>query len=131
MLRAASGCRSLMSVKYEREYPVWPWKEWGKIEADKARLEEAVHRTAARKFYETMSWDRCSHCNDRVEMVPTGEEQVMPKTGRVRFVVRCSECWETSLRSRHPNPVKTPGLVGAESTGDYNSSIRQSTDKEN
>ena len=119
---------------YLREYPEWPWKEWGKIEADKARLEEAVHRAAQARWWQEqgqMNWERCSFCGERREMNPVpGSEQVMPKTGRVRYSVRCSECWETSLRSRHPDPVKTPGLVGAESSGDYNSSIRQSRDKE-
>ena len=59
-----------------------------------------------------MNWERCSHCGERREMnVVEGSEVKMPKTGRIRYQVRCAECWEVSLRSRHPNPVETPGLI--------------------
>ena len=90
-----------MGVRYEREYPEWPWKVWGGVEADKAKLEEAVHRAAQAKWWLEqggMNWERCSHCGERREMnVVEGSERRMPKTGRYPLSeVRCAECWEVS-----------------------------------
>ena len=45
------------AVRYEREYPEWPWKTWGGVEADKAKLEEAVHRGGAGEVVEGAGWD--------------------------------------------------------------------------
>ena len=103
----------------EREWPQWPWKEWGNIEPDKARLEDAVHRTLARQLWEEeMSWERCGWCRERRKMVPVdGSERRLPKTGRIRFEVRCATCGETSLRSRHPNPIIPPGLAVSAEAG--------------
>ena len=100
-------------MEYQREYPVWPWKLWGGVEPDKAKLEMAVHRTEAQKFYEGRAeWERCGHCRARRRMLPVdGSEERLPRTGRIRFQVRCAECGETSLRSRHPNPIVPPGLT--------------------
>ena len=97
---------------FEREYPVWPWKEWGDLEPDKAKAEMAIHRVEAAKFYEGRGeWERCGECRERRRMVPVeGSEVRLPRTGRIRFEVRCSECGATSLRSRHPNPIVPPGL---------------------
>ena len=95
-----------------REYPEWPWRLWGAVEADKARLEMAVHRTQRRKTYaEGMNWERCGWCRERRVMVPVEGSEQRTKTGRIRFEVRCSVCGETSLRSRHPNPVVPAGLA--------------------
>ena len=70
------------------------------FEADKAKLEEAVHRAAQARWWEEqggMNWERCSFCGERREMnVVEGSEVKMPKTGRIRYQVRCAECWKVS-----------------------------------
>ena len=102
-----------VSDQYEREHPVWPWKEWGDLEPDKARLEMSIHRQAAADWYATQSgWERCGECRERRQMRPVeGSERRMVKTGRIRFEVRCAECGHIALRSRHPDPVAVPGLT--------------------
>ena len=102
-----------LGVEYEREYPVWPWKLWGDSEPEKAKLEMAIHRVAAAEWYAEQGggWERCGECRERRRMVPVADSEVrLPKTGRIRFEVRCSDCGATSLRSRHPNPIRPPGL---------------------
>ena len=99
---------------FEREYPQWPWRLWGGLEPDKAKLEMAVHRVEERKRRETqLNWERCGWCRERREMLLVAGSEVKTRTGRIRFEVRCVECGMTSLRSRHPNPVVPPGLEAA------------------
>ena len=108
---------SLLWMEFEREYPAWPWKEWGKVEADKARLEEAVHRVEARKFWEAQEqggWDRCRGCGWKGTFKQVSEARLSSwGTGRMMFEAQCPGCGERVVRSYHPDPVVAPGLEAA------------------
>ena len=86
-------------MEYQREYPVWPWKLWGGVEPEKAKLEMAIHRTEAQKFYEGRAgWERCGHCRARRRMLPVdgSEDAGCPERAVSAIQVRCAECGQTS-----------------------------------
>ena len=87
------------------------------MEADKARLEEAVHRAEARKFWEAQqdsSWDRCRACGWKGTFKQVSEPALSRwGTGRFQYEAQCPGCGERCVRSYHPDPVVAPGLEGA------------------
>ena len=100
-------------MTYEREYPVWPYRLWGDAEPEKARLEMAIHRAEAAKFYEgdeAREW--CSGCGHRTRFRQVSDPEPSPwGTGRLRCRVECLKCGHIRLWSFHPAPVEVPGLT--------------------
>ena len=97
---------------YEREYPVWPWKLWGDSEPEKAKMEMAIHRAEAAKFYDgNERLERCSGCDRRTRFSQVSDPEPSPwGTGRLRCWVECVRCGHRKLWSFHPAPIKVPGL---------------------
>ena len=98
--------------EYEREYPVWPYRLWGDCEPEKAKLEMAIHRSEAAKFYagdEAREW--CSGCGHRTRFRQVSDPEPSPwGTGRLRCRVECLKCGHQRLWSFHPSPIVVPGL---------------------
>ena len=101
-----------MSEEYQREFPEWPYREWGGLEPDKAKLEMAVHRVEAAKFYEgeaAREW--CGGCGSRTRFRQVSDPEPSPwNTGRLRCRVECAKCGHIRLWSFHPAPISVPGL---------------------
>ena len=102
--------------------PVWPWRLWGDLEPDKARLEMAIHRVAqARCRGESQEPEGVSHGSGVGGVGGRREMRLVPGLGvevvkdGADKVLRCAvrSAVMTSLRSRHPNPIRPPGLETA------------------
>lgn len=100
-------------MPFEREFPARPWVEYA-TDPEKAKLEEAIHRTEAAKHYarERQGKVRCGECGRWEVLVQEGECWASRwGTGRRQYRARCQGCGEVSLRSYHPAPVEVPGLA--------------------
>ena len=98
--------------EYVREYPQWPWKEWGDLEPDKARMEMAIHRAEAAKLDDGEPREWCGGCGHRTRFQQVGEPVPSPwPTGRLRVRVECVKCGHKRPWSFHPDPIRVPGLT--------------------
>ena len=113
----------LVSVgEYEREYPVWPWRLWGDSEPEKARLEMAIHRSEAAKFYEgegAREW--CGGCGHRTRFRQVSDPEPSPWNGRGG----CGAGWSAPSAGTAGfgrfilSPIEVPGLTSTAGSG-YN-----------